>query len=355
MPRLMPLLLTLTLAPATLAAAAPAPADVHLGGAAFAGLAADSYRRANLDGTFTTWLNEAYTRTGKPLGDGKTLTAALEARRAELHAASGAQRDKLALETATWAHAFVKASIPRFSLERGYEFASIPKYGERQCLLQSTIIAALLQRAGLDAGLVMVWKSLSGQESNLGHVTSVLRLSTGDVQIDASEPTPTATHQGLLAWVDGGWRFVTPTFDGDVMTAYVRTDGKGSVPAAKLGFLSLAYVKSQYDYYRAERTVGGVLGTGSGHSSPDGLKTSEALLRLSLKEEPGNPLAASVLGTVLRKEGRDDEARTQYRSAAALYSAAGHMPAGMAANLSWANGTGHRPLPALLATLLAHR
>ncbi|GHF49269.1 hypothetical protein HNQ07_002529 [Deinococcus metalli] len=353
--RTLTLLLTLTLAPGTLAAAAPAPADVHLGGPAFSALAADSYRRATLDGTFSAWLSAAYTRTGKPLAGGQTLSAALDARRAQVQAASGAERDKLALDTAAWAHAFVKAAVPRFSLERGYEFASIPKYGERQCLLQSTIIAALLQRAGLNAGLVMVWKSLSGQESNLGHVTSVVRLSTGDVQVDASEPTPTAKHQGLLAWVDGGWRFVTPTFDGDVMTTYVRTDGRGSVPAAKLGFLSLAYIRSQYDYYRAERTVGGVLGTGSGRSTPDGLKTSEALLRQSLQEEPGNPLAASVLGTVLRKQGRDDDARAQYRKAAALYTAAGHMPAGMTANLAWANGTGHLHLPSVLATLFARR
>ncbi|WP_309570850.1 hypothetical protein [Deinococcus sp.] len=347
-------LTTLLLASTSLAAAAPAPADLHVGGAAFAGLAADSYRRVNLDGSFSSWLDAAYVRTGKPLGGGKTLTAALDARRAQIQAASGAERDTLALDTAVWAHTFVKASIPRFSLERGFEFASIPKYGERQCLLQSTIIAGLLQRAGLNAGLVMVWKSLSGQESNLGHVTSVLRLGTGDVQIDASEPAPTAKHQGLLAWVDGGWRFVTPTFDGDVITAYARADGKGSVPAAQLGFLSLAYLKSQYDYYRAERTVAGVLGTGSGHSTPEGLKASEALLRLSLREEPGNPLAASVLGTVLRKEGRDDEARAQYRSAAALYIAAGHMPAGMTANLNWANAAGHLRRPDILATLLAH-
>jgi Flp pilus assembly protein TadD len=155
--------------------------------------------------------------------------------------------------------------------------------------------------------------------------------------------------------VEGGWRFVTPTFDGDVMTAYVRTDGRGSVPAAKLGFLSLAYVRSQYDYYRAERAVGGVLGTGSGRSTPDGLKTSETLLRQALKEEPGNALAASVLGTVMRKQGRLDEARAQYRSAGALYTAQGHLPAGMTANLVWANGTGWQPGLPVLATLPGQR
>lgn len=336
------LLLTVLMTPTALAAA-PAPADLHLGGAAFAALAADSYRRAGLDGAFADWLNAAYLRTGRLLGNGKTLTAALEARHAQVLAASGTRRDRLALDTAAWAHAFVKAAIPRFSLERGYEFASVPAYGERQCLLQSTIIAALLQRAGLDAGLVMVWTSQSGQESNLGHVTSVVRVSSGDVQVDASEPAPTATHRGLLGWVDGGWRFVTPVFRGNVMTGYARADGRGTVPAARLGFLSLDYLRSQYDYYRAERTVGGVLGTGSGHATPAGLTTSEALLRRSLREEPRNALAAGVLGTVLRKQGRLDAARTQYRAAAALYRAQGHLPPGMTANLTWAEGTGGRP------------
>lgn len=320
------------------------PADLTYGGANFRTLAAESYQLAGLKGDFQAWLSDAYVKGGVPLADGKTLDEALTKRKAQLQAAkTPAEKDALARETGAWAHKFIKKVVPKFSLERGFEFASIVKTGERQCLLQSTIIAGLLQKAGLNAGLVMVWKSLSGQESNLGHVTSVLRLPSGagDVQVDASEPEPFATHQGVLAWAGGAYRFLAPTFGKDgLITAYARTDGRGSVNPGALTFLSLNYVRSQFDYYRAERAFGGVLGTGTGKSTPAGLKTSENFLRKALQEEPRNALAANVLGTVLRKEGRDAEARAQYRTAAALYSAQGHVPAGMQANLNWAGGKG---------------
>ncbi len=320
------------------------PADVSYGGDNVRALAAESYKLAGLSGDFTTWLADAYAKAGVPLSGGKTLDEALSARKAELaDAKTPAEKDQLARDTGAWAHKFIKKVVPKFSLERGYEFASIVKTGERQCLLQSTVIAGLLQKAGLDSGLVMVWKSMSGQESNLGHVTSVLRLPSGagDVQVDASEPQPFATHSGILAWTDGNYRFMTATFDKDNMiTGYTRADGRGEVKPAALTFLSLKYLRSQYDYYRAERATGGVLGTGTGRSNPAGLKTSETYLLRALQTEPKNALAASVLGTVLRKEGRNAEAQAQYRKAAVLYAAEGHTPSGMLANLNWANGKG---------------
>lgn len=331
----------LTLGTPAHAASAPAPADLRYGGTNFGALAAESYKLAGLDGQFTDWLDAAYQKAGLPLAGGKTLTAGLDARRAALSAARGAEKDRLARETATWAHTFIKKVVPKFSLERGYEFASIPKTGERQCLLQSTIIAGLLQRAGLDAGLVMVWKSQSGQESNLGHVTSVLRLpgGSGDLEVDASEPDPTATHSGLLAWVGGGYRFVEAKFgQNNLITGYGRSDGQGTVKPAALTFLSLNYVRSQFDYYRGERATGGVLGTGTGKATAAGLASSERFLRRALREEPANALAASVLGNVLRKQGKDDEARTQFRAAGRLYAAQGRTPAGVQANVSWAGG-----------------
>ncbi|WP_261665126.1 hypothetical protein [Deinococcus sp. Marseille-Q6407] len=333
---------TLMLTPLACAAAAT-PADLSYGGKNFQALADDSYRLAGMPGHFQSWLADAYLRGGVPLAGGQTLDQALARRKAQLQAAkSPAEKDALARDTAAWAHKFIKKVVPKFSLERGFEFASIVKTGERQCLLQSTIITGLLQKAGLDAGLVMVWKSMSGQESNLGHVTSVLRLpiGAGDLQVDASEPQPFASHQGILGWADGDYRFLAPQFGPQgLITSYRQVGGAGAGKPAHLSFLSMNYVRSQFSYYRGERASGGVLGTG-GRATPAGLKTSERWLRQALKEEPRNALAASVLGTVLRKEGQLDQARQQYRQAAALYAAEGHTPAGMQANLAWANGKG---------------
>lgn len=345
--RSLPLLLTLALvSPALAAPPTPAPATLAYGGENFRALAAESYRLAGLSGDFDSWLAQAYAAAGVPLGQGNTsLTAALDARRAELAVAKGSERDRLARDTAAWAHRFIKKAVPKFSLERGFEFANVAKNGERQCLLQSVVIAGLLQRAGLSAGLEMVWKSQSGQESNLGHVTSVLHLPSGagDVQVDASEPEPFARHQGVLAWADGGYRFLIPTFAADGhITAYKRADNGAQVKA--VAFLDLPYIRSQFNYYRGERAVGGVLGTGTGHSTEGGLKLSEKYLRAALRDNPDNALAASVLGTVLRKEGRDAEARAQYLAAGQLYAAQGHTPVSVAANLKWARGqTAHAP------------
>lgn len=341
--RSLPLSLTLAaslLAPALAAPAVPTPAVLTSGGSNFRALAAESYRLAGLAGDFDIWLARAYTRAGVPLGQaGPSLTAALEARRTELNAASGAERDRLARDTATWAHRFIKKAVPNFSLERGFEFASMAARGERQCLLQSVVIAGLLQRAGLNAGLEMVWKSQSGRESNLGHVTAVLRLPSGagDLQVDASEPDPFARHVGVLTWADGGYRFLTARFapDGRV-TAYTRA--QDGTRAKSVTLLDLPYVRSQFDYYRGERAPGGVLGTGTGHATPEGLQASEKFLRAALRDNPQNALAAAVLGNVLRKQGRDAEARAQYLAAGKLYGSQGHLPVQMQANLEWARG-----------------
>lgn len=341
---ILPLLLGSVTLAATRAAAAPAPADLTYGGPNFQALADESYKIVGLDGNFTQWLADAYLKGGVTLADGKTLDEALQTRKAQLAAAKTPQeRDALARETAFWAHKFIKKVVPKFSFERGFEFANIVKTGERQCLLQSTIIAGLLQKAGFNAGLVMVWKSLSGQESNLGHVTSVLRLPSGagDLQIDASEPTPVAQHQGILAWTGGDYRFLAPQFTADgLITGYARMDNQGTLKPSELAFLSYRYVHSQYFYYRAERAIGGILGTGTNKATPEGLKVSEANLRRALELEPRNALAQSVLGSVLRRMGRNFEAQQQFRKAAAMYATEGHTPPSMAANLSWANGEG---------------
>lgn len=334
--------LALAALPLASAAPVPAPAPLAFGGPNMQAIAADSFRLAGLGGQFDGWLTSAYRKAGVPLGSAAAsgdLMRVLEARRAALMSASPAERDRLARETGVWAHRFIKKAIPKFSLERGFEFASIVTKGERQCLLQSVLIAGMLQRAGLQAGLEMVWKSQSGQESNLGHVTSVLRLPSGagDIMVDASEPEPTARHQGVLAWAGGQYRFLLPVYTTqDRITAYRWAGGTASFKADQVTFLSLNYVRSQFDYYRAERAPGGVLGTGTGKATSAGLKLSEMWLQAALNSEPNNALAAGVLGNVWRKQGRLAQAKAQYLRAGALYQAQGHLPAGVQANVKWA-------------------
>ena len=345
-----PLSLTLALlvlAPATLAAAPAVTPQIgpnfQYGSAAFDEVAQTSYKTVGLSGTFNDWITSAYQKTGVTLGDASAgnLTADLDARAAAIQAATGAARVKLERDTAAWAHRFVKKSIPKFSLERGFELANVVKTGERQCLAQSFIISGLLQRAGMQAGAVMVWSNPQGQQSNLGHVVSVVRLSSSDVGggndllVDASDPTPFMHHQGLLVRTGGKYAFVKPTYEADDTISGYTVAGSGSRLSVKdTGPLTLSYLHSQFDYYRGERAIGGFMGTGVGKATPAGLKQSALYLTRAVGEDPQNALASFVLGHVLARQGQTEQAMAQYRKANALYLAQGHVPAGVEAAIT---------------------
>ncbi len=297
-------------------------------GATFNALVSDSYRQIGGRYTpFTTWLETAYERNSKAhLGRATTLEMALELRSKELAAAKGDARVVLERKTGAWLHKMIKATIPKFSLERGFEFAYTVQNGERQCLLQSVLIAALAQRMGLDMGVAMVWRNDKGQTSNLGHVTAVLRLSSGyDTLIDASDPEPFFQHKGLLMrdQTVKDWRFLEPQYDknGNIHM-YLRTDGTRVLPN-NIQPLTIAYLRSQFEFYRGERTVGGFMGP----STAAGLVGSAAHLEKAIQLEPENPLALYVLALVERKQKKPYRARLE--AAATLYERYGFVPDGV--------------------------
>ena len=328
-------LLTLSLAPASpatpLARTPQVGPDFQFGSAAFDEVAQTSYQTVGLTGSFSDWMTTAYLSSGVPLGDTGSLTGDLDARAAAIGAASGDAKVKLERETAAWAHRFIKKSIRKFSLERGFELANVVKTGERQCLAQSFIISGLLQRAGLQAGAVMVWSNPKGQKSNLGHVVSVVRLSSGnDLLDDASDPTPFMHHQGLLVRTGDHFSFVKPTYEpDDTISGYAMADSGSPLSVKSTAPLTLGYLHSQFDYYRGERATGGILGTGVGKATPAGLKQSAFFLNRAVQEEPQNALARFVLGQVLARQGYTAQARAEFQKANATYRAEGHVPGGV--------------------------
>jgi hypothetical protein len=348
--RLSTLLSTLLLppglaAPASTPTLTPTPQvgpNFQFGSAAFDEVAQTSYRAVGLSGAsvgmhgeFGDWISAAYQRGGVPLGDGAaTLDAALDARAAAIRAATGDARVQLERSTAAWAHRFIKKVVPKFSLERGFELANVVRTGERQCLAQSFIVSGLLQRAGLQAGAVMVWSNPKGQQSNLGHVVSIVRLSsTGggtDLLVDASDPTPFMRHQGLLVKTGERYSFVVPVYSADDSIAGYSVAGGGRrLAVADTAPLTLNYLHSQFDYYRGERATGGILGTGTHRATPAGLKLSALYFGRALQDDPQNALAAFMLGRVLQRQGQLALAKTQYLKANALYLAQGHVPKGV--------------------------
>ena len=277
---------------------------------------------------FQSWWRERFKQNPHPDLPGATLDAALEARGKAIQAERDpSKRAQLETQTGAQLHVLVKKLIPKFSLERGFEFTNTVTKLERQCLLQSVLIAGMLQRAGIDAGTVMVWKNQAGGVSNLGHVVVVLKRSDSlDVLIDASDPEPFMRHAGLFGMVGGKLQFVTPTYAPNAtITGY--TTIKDSRTVKPLGFqtLSSAYLRSQFFYYRGERAIGGFMGN---PSTPAGLEDSAKFLRESILLEPNNPLAQYVLGHVYRRLGKMDEARAQYAKGYGLYLEQGFVPQG---------------------------
>jgi tetratricopeptide (TPR) repeat protein len=281
---------------------------------------------APLKPSFEAWLEAAYGANPKAQLDRyKTLDAALKAR-GEAYEALKDVEARVAMErdTGAWLHRMTKSVIPKFSLDRGFEFTNTVKLGERQCLLQGVLIASLLQKMGFDAGITMIWRSMTGAISNLGHVATLMRLSDGKLLIvDASEPEPFATQQGIFTWNFKlkSYQFLTPKFDPQSnITGFDRASTKD------ITALPYSYVRSQFYFYRGERVPGGFVNK---PLTPEGLVRSARFLERAIALEPQNPLAQYVLGHVYRSEGKTERANAQYKKGYALYQKFGFIPDGV--------------------------
>ncbi len=225
-------------------------------------------------------------------------------------------------------HKAIKKQIPKFSLDRGFEFSNTVKLGERQCFLQSVVIASLLQRAGVPAGVAMVSRNDKGAYCNNGHAVAIARLADGnDVIVDASDPIPFMTHQGLMVAVPSTrtYAYVQPIYDAENRIVSYKRFGNGkNVAPTSVAMLDVPFLRSQFDYYRGERTPGGLFTPPL--AKPAGLAQSEKWLKRSVSECPRNPLAVYMLGKVQERQGEIAAARKSYTNAYALYSQFGWIP-----------------------------
>jgi len=304
------------------------------GSSAFNQLVHDSSKLVPAQGEqgFAEWFAQAFQKTpaaALPGHAGLSLEAALKLRASELKAETNSvKRTALERDTAAWLHKAIKATIPKSSLERGFEFVYTVKNGERQCLLQSTLIAGLLQNMNLNAGVAMVWKNEKGAATNLSHVVTVLGLADGhQIQVDASDPTPFAGYQGLSMWDTsaGGYRFLETVFGPQhTITAYKKMNGK-TVDLELVSLLPYNYVRSQFYYYRGERTPGGFADT---HKTNAGQQNSVRFLEQAITYAPENPLAHYVLGRAYARQGRAEAAKNQLEQAYKLYLGSGFVPQG---------------------------
>lgn len=307
----------------------------------FTALVQESYNhnRAGDASEFYAWMNSAYAHSTRrhPAKPGMSLEALLESQKRDLASVRTATA-KAARERAlaAWVHGMVKSTIPRFSLDRGFEFSNTQLHSERQCFLQSVLIAGLLQRMGADAGVVMVYKNISGEQINNGHAVTLLKLPTGrDVIVDASDPTPFAQQKGLFVR-RGDYMYVDPTYSGSrpEIAYYQPAAGGRRIAARSVGTLDYDFIRSQFWYYRGERAPGGLL---SATPTRQGLAASAKALETSVRICPQNPLALYMLGRAYLAQGNIDTARQALARANGLYRRFGWTPDGPKQYLALAN------------------
>jgi hypothetical protein len=259
------------------------------------------------------------------------IVAAFRQEREEItHPAQRRQCEEVFLATL---HKTIKTEIPTFSLEEGFEFCNAIDKGKRQCFSQSVLIAGLLQAAGMEAGVVMVWKSETGQVSNNGHAITLTTLADGSrLFIDASEQHPYAIPQGVFLACTGKpneYRFVRPVLAKGaipIVEKFIGATNSDTVPIPSLTTVSVAFLKSQFDYYRGERTNNGIM---TAKPSPQGIKEADIHLTRGVQICPQNPLAFYQLARVRYRLGERKDARDRAEKSYRLYTRYGYVPDGV--------------------------
>lgn len=277
---------------------------------------------------FYAWMDEAYAGSNHrfPGKENLSLDELLNSKKRQFSRISEPLlKSENEIAFSAWVHRMVKTVIPRFSLERGFEFCDVITRGERQCFLQSVLIAGLLQRVGFDAGVVMVYRNPKGEETNLGHAAVLLKLPDGrDIIVDASEPEPFYKPRGIFVR-EREYRFVNPVYlkHSSRILHYTRESGGRTVTAQQLRPLDYSFIRSQFWYYRGERAKGGPLAS---KPTSEGLAQSAKAFVQSVKFCAKNPLTAYMLGRVYYSQGKIELAREQFREARDLYKRFGWIP-----------------------------
>ena len=300
----------------------------------FTQFVADSYAytKSGDPNDFYTWMDEAYRSSGVPV-PGQTepsLEKALAAERDSFAKITNLdERVQREFELSAWAHKMVKKTITKFSLTRGFEFAYVVADNERQCFLQSTLIAGLLQSMGVNAGVAMVYDNTEGVKINLGHCVTLLQMSDGqDRIVDASHPGTYIKDLGLFVrtkdyeFVDPVYVLVSPT-----IKQFTSVKTKRKLDPTSVRPLDVTYMRSMFWYYRGERAPGGIL---ESHPTAKGLAMSERAYVESHRICPANPLTTYMLARTYLAEKKMDLAKSTFAKAHSEYVRYGWVPPGTA-------------------------
>lgn len=288
----------------------------------------DNWCKPEQASDFYSWMAKAYSASDRrfPGKEHLTLRELLDSKKNHFaRIRDPRHRAENEIAFSAWVHHMVKGIIPRFSLDRGFEFCEVVRCGERQCLLQSTLITSLLQYVGFDAGVVMVYRNPKGEESNNGHAVVLLKLDDGrDIIVDASEPEPFYKPLGIFVR-EREYRYARPVYQpcSSRITSYTTESGLRRINADQVRQLDYAFARSQFWYYRGERAPGGLLAS---RPTWAGSCKAQRALEQSVKYCPKNPLAVYMLGRVYWAQGKPVHAAAEFRDARNLYVRFGWIP-----------------------------
>ena len=294
----------------------------------FSAFVNDSFRSPQGAAKFYNWMANAYRTKANHFSDKPHLTLAkyLAYKRQDLAATTDpAQRVAKERAFAAGLHRTVKSVLPKFSLDQGFEFRNAVLKGDRQCFLQSVLIAGLLQEGGVPAGVAMVNRNIQGQETNNKHAICIARLSNGrDLIVDASDPTPFVKQQGLFLATNRGYRFLRPIYETDSsILAYRSYETPTTFAVREVLPLDTNFIRSQFEYYRGERTKGGVMAS---IKTEGGIASAEYHLAKSVALCPENPLAQYMLGKVEMWQRETEKSHQTLEEAMRLYAQDGWIP-----------------------------
>lgn len=302
------------------------------GSKTFRGFVDDSFKEVRGDSaTFYRSFEGSFQKVA-----GKPPTAFVDSAGQAISKEKGTSKVQAEIDLGRDLHRIIKKSIPKFSLDRGFEFYQTAHLGERQCFLQAVLIASLMQRAKVDAGVVMVYRNERGEPSNNGHAVTLVRLSDRRLLVvDASEPHAFATHHGLFVkWAKGGYKFLKPEYAKGSTPTFTNVrfeDSPKTSTISDIRLLDIPFLKSQFDYYRGERTPNGFLAK---KATPAGLAASKRYLLRATHYSAQNPLAVYILGRVEERLGEKSLAAKSYKDAIALYAKFGWTPGGVKESLA---------------------
>jgi hypothetical protein len=312
-----------------LTAAPISPTDRYAyGSSAFSAFVNDSFRIPQGAAKFYNWLASAYGAKAVHFADKPHLTLQqyLAFKKQDIAATTDiGRRVNKERAFAAGLHRTIKAVLPTFSLDQGFEFRNAVNKGERQCFLQSVLISSLLQAGGVPAGVATVNRNVEGQETNNKHAICIARLANGhDLIVDASEDKPFVRQKGLFLNTVIGYKFVSPVYETDsTIVAYHGFDNAKTFSVAEILPLNRNFIRSQFEYYRGERTKGGVMAS---IKTQQGIAAAEYHLAKSVELCPENPLAVYMLGKVQTWQHESAQAHATLEDAMRLYAQDGWIP-----------------------------